>query len=379
MTRMPRLARTWFAALLALSATAMPVAGLRAQAASVQRSGGAAAIATAEAATTAAASTTTTTGITGTTRTSEADGMRMLARARDAAQSLSYSGTYIHQRGPDVRSLRIAHQRNGNTTLEKRENLDGPPGETVRRGERSLTYLPQQRRILQQDHDPAPAFPGLRALDAQRLAAHYRFRLLGDELVAGRPSSAWVLEPRDALRYGYRFWADKGSGLLLRAQTISEKAEVVEQAAFSQLSTGPLPAARLAASARYLRDSRGWRAEDASGRPASPVELAVWQAGWLPPGFEPAGAWIRKLAPAGHRGDGEREVLQLLYSDGLAGLSIFVEPWSAERSARPLQLGALNMVGKRHGKFWLTIVGEVPMLAVRQIADAIELKENARR
>lgn len=308
--------------------------------------------------------------------TTEADGLRMLARAHDAAQSLSYSGTYVHQRGPDVRSLRIAYQRTANGVLEKLESLDSPPSETVRRGDRLLTYLPQQRRILIRDREPGPSFPGLHALDGQRLGTHYRLRWLGEEQVAGRPSSAWALEPRDGLRYGYRFWADKASGLLLRAQTISEKAEVVEQVAFSQLAIGSLPASKFNAS---LRDVRGWRTEDASGRPASPAAVMAWQAGWLPPGFQPTGAWVRKLASAGHRGDPAREVLQLLYSDGLAGLSVFIEPWTAERSTRPLQLGALNMVGKRHGKFWLTIVGEVPMLAVRHVADAIELKEKAHK
>ena len=101
-------------------------------------------------------------------------------------------------------------------------------------------------------------------------------------------------------------------------------------------------------------------------------------AGWLPPGFAPVGAWVRKLPSVTERGE-QREVLQLLYSDGLAGLSIFVEPWSAERSARPLQLGAVNMLGKRVGRFWLTIVGEVPMATVRRVADSIEFAETSPR
>ncbi len=365
MTRTLRLASTAFAALHTLAVLAIAVVVPPALAA-----GSTSATGVSGASGRASPNANRTTGYT------EADGLRMLARAHDAAQSLSYSGTYVHQRGPEVRSLRIAHQRTASGVHEKRESLDSPPSETVRRGDRLLTYLPQQRRILIRDHEPGPSFPGLRALDAQRLGAHYRLRWLGDEQVAGRPTSAWALEPRDGLRYGYRFWADKASGLLLRAQTISEKAEVVEQVAFSQLATGPLPASKLNAS---LREVRGWRTEDVSGRPASPAATAAWRAGWLPPGFEPAGAWVRKLALAGHRGDPEREVLQLLYSDGLAGLSIFIEPWTAERSARPLQLGALNMVGKRHGKFWLTIVGEVPMLAVREVADAIELTDKAHK
>ena len=250
MTRQSLLARTSLAALLALAAM-MPLAVVP----PVQAAG--------------------------TLAGSEADGWRMLVRAHRAAQSLSYSGTYVHQRGPDVRSLRVAHQRSANTTLEKRESLDGPPSETVRRGEHLVTYLPQQRRILIEDREQGPVFPSLRALDAHRLSEHYRMRWLGDEQVAGRPSSAWALEPRDALRYGYRFWADKATGLLLRVQTLSEKAEVVEQAAFSQLVPGPLPAARLAAS---VRDTRGWRTEDASARVANPAAVTAWRAGWLPPG-----------------------------------------------------------------------------------------------
>ena len=351
----PPLARTAYAALLALAVVLAPAAAKLAQ----------------------AAGTTARAGADGALRGfGDTDGLRMLARARDAAQNLSYSGTYVHQQGPDVHALRIAHQRSSGGTLEKRESLDGPPSETVRRGARVLTYLPQQRRILIEDHDTGTSFPGLRALDPHRLVTHYRLRWLGEEQVAGRPSTAWALEPRDALRYGYRFWADKASGLLLRAQTISEKGEVVEQVAFSQLVTGPLSAARLSAS---VRDTRGWRTDDVSGHPASPAAAAAWQLRWLPPGFAPVGAWVKKLAPGRHRGDAEREVLQLLYSDGLAGLSVFVEPWSAERGARPLQLGAVNMVGKRHAKFSLTIVGEVPMVAIRQVADAIELKDNAPR
>ena len=370
MTRTSTHARTAIAALLTLAVMCVVSRGSDAQAAGMTASDSAAANESGNARRLANKNSAAATG------TSEADGLRLLARAHEAAQSLSYNGTYVHQRGREVNSLRIAHQRAAGLTLEKLESLDGPPYETVRRGERLLTYLPQQRRLLVRDHEPGPAFPGLRPLDARRLGAHYRLRWLGNEPVAGRPSSTWALEPRDTLRYGYRFWFDKASGLLLRAQTVNEQAEVVEQAAFSQLATGTLPASRLEA---RTRDTRGWRTEDASGRPASTAEAAAWHAGWLPPGFAPVGAWVRRLTPLAQRSDAGREVLQLLYSDGLAGLSVFVEPWSAERSAQPLQLGAVNMVGKRLGKFSLTIVGDVPLPAVRQIAEAIEFNDKARR
>jgi sigma-E factor negative regulatory protein RseB len=51
---------------------------------------------------------------------------------------------------------------------------------------------------------------------------------------------------------------------------------------------------------------------------------------------------------------------------------VFIEPWSPRHEGLPLQQGSLNMLGKRHGKFWLTIVGEVPLVSIRQIAESLE-------
>jgi len=79
------------------------------------------------------------------------------------------------------------------------------------------------------------------------------------------------------------------------------------------------------------------------------------------------------VIPAKQGGIGEaRDVVHIVCSDGLASISVFIEPWSAARSQYPVQEGAVNMVGKRVGKFWLTIVGEVPMVAIRQVADTLE-------
>jgi sigma-E factor negative regulatory protein RseB len=53
---------------------------------------------------------------------------------------------------------------------------------------------------------------------------------------------------------------------------------------------------------------------------------------------------------------------------------VFIEPGSQSRTEGSLQQGAMNVVGKRQGEFWLTIVGEVPSTAIRQVANSIEYK-----
>lgn len=298
------------------------------------------------------------------------DALALLERARQAALRLDYSGVFFLQRGSEVGSTRIVHLHDGKPVQEKLERLDGPPSETLRRGDELTTYLPKQKRLLIESRGTSPGFPGMVPLRREQLERHYLIRRFDGERVAGRATVAIALDPRDAYHYGYRFWADAATGLLLRAQTVSEKGEVVEQVAFTELKMGGISPALLKPG---VADTRGWRVERVV---AKPVDLSTWRVNWLPAGFVPVASVNRTMAGPGGAG---REVSQLLYSDGLAGMSVFIEPWTPERSSSPLQLGALNMVGKRHGKFWLTIVGEVPMVAIRKVADTIEFAENSPR
>ncbi len=297
-------------------------------------------------------------------RASDAEVLALLERAQVAADRLDYSGIFVRQRGSEVTSTRITHRRIGARVEEKLESLDGKPRETVRQGDDLVTYLPSQRRKLVESRVQGPGFPAITTPAPQQIATYYRTHFFEGDRVAGRDSTAIALDSRDAYHFSYRFWFDRATGLLLRAQRLSETGDVVEQVAFVELVTGRQPAAKVRPSATGTRD---WKVDNFA---ATPVEPAGWTVRWVPGGFRRAGAVTRTLVR--EQDSGGREVTQILFSDGLAGLSVFIEPWTAERSASPLQLGALNMVGKRHGKFWLTIVGEVPMAAIRRVADSVE-------
>ena len=41
--------------------------------------------------------------------------------------------------------------------------------------------------------------------------------------------------PKDALRFGYRIWSEKQSGLVVKLQTLGEQGALLEQVAFSEL------------------------------------------------------------------------------------------------------------------------------------------------
>lgn len=298
------------------------------------------------------------------------DAVAYLKKMRSAAQRLDYTGSFVYQRGSEVRTLRIAHLNHRRMTREKLEILDGQPREYIRNGDEVIGYLPAERRMVVETRSAQKDFPGLLGASAEQIVQYYVVNKIGMARVAGRNAQVMTLVPKDDFRFGYRFWLDGFSGLLLRAQTINEVGEVVEQIAFTDLYIGKLKTTSVKPS---FQDTRGWRIENAV---AGDLDLSEWAIKWVPAGFKRIHTVKRRIADQRSANSPTREVAQILYSDGLAGISIFIEPWSMQRSAVPVHQGALNVVGKRHGGFWLTIVGEVPMSAIRQVADSIELTVN---
>jgi sigma-E factor negative regulatory protein RseB len=71
---------------------------------------------------------------------------------------------------------------------------------------------------------------------------------------------------------------------------------------------------------------------------------------------------------------GQHPVEQMIFSDGLAAISVFVEPGSQSGTEGFLQQGATNIVGKRQGGYWLVVMGEVPPAAINSVANSIEFK-----
>lgn len=297
-----------------------------------------------------------------------------LKRLQSAAQRLSYSGTFVYQQANQMRTSRITHLLAGKNELEKLEVLDGKPREYLRNNDDVACYMPDAKTVLIEKRVTRDVFPAIVGATPEDLASHYNLSMGPQERVAGRDCQAIVLQPKDKLRYGYRFWADQQTGLLLRAQTLDGRGDVVEQISFTQVEIGPIDRSRVRPS---YADTRGWRIERAA---MSQVDLSSWSVS-PPPGFRkvqevrrlisdttPAGA-----APAQNR-PAEREVSQIVFSDGLAAISVFIEPGSQNRNEGAVQQGAMNIVGRRQGDYWLTVVGEVPAAAIRQVSDSIELK-----
>ncbi len=156
---------------------------------------------------------------------------------------------------------------------------------------------------------------------------------------------------------------------------------MVEQIAFTQISIGNIDRNKVKPS---FGNTRGWRVENAVMRQ---VNLSNWTVRSVPAGFKKIREMKRLLSDTAasesppsegaHPGQsGQREVSQIVFSDGLAAISVFIEPGTRSRTEGSMQQGAMNIIGKRQGDFWLTIVGEVPSAAIKQVANSIEFKTN---
>ena len=290
-----------------------------------------------------------------------------LRRIHDATHRLSYTGTFVYQNGNRSETSRITRYVDAGGDIEKVEVMDGVPREIVRTRGTVRCYLPDARVVkVEQQIDRAGAERGFPALLPERinaLARHYDIAMGDTQRVAGYDCRTVTLIPKDDLRYGYMLYADVKSGMLLKAETFDAKGALVEQFSFTQLAIGNVSRDKV----KTRHAAQSWRVENSEAAPAS---LAGWGLSSELPGF-------RKVAELRRRVGGAGAVGQVVYSDGLAAVSVFIEPLEGRRDPVRTGLasvGAIHIYTREVAKHMVTVVGEAPAASVQRIANAVEFR-----
>jgi len=289
----------------------------------------------------------------------------ILDQIQQAARTLNYSGIFTYQQGPVIESSRIAHMLHDGVEREKLEVLDGMQREYLRVNDEVQCLIPEYQTVLL-EKQRRDRFPGLLLSDASTISPHYEVSIEPKMArVAGRSCQIVNITPRDQHRYGYRLCADRENALLLKAQMLDQQGHVIEQVAFTQVNIGePLTPDRFVPS----WSTQGWSVQKPDKKP---VDLA--KLGWridAPPGYMTAMQVERSFG----RG---KQAHQVVLSDGLATISIFIEPYLTERSDAyqpqgAARHGAVNLHGARVGNFWLTVMGEVPAETLSRLTQSIQ-------
>ncbi|NOK50642.1 sugar dehydratase [Burkholderia thailandensis] len=297
-----------------------------------------------------------------------------LDRIQLAAQQQNYEGTFVYQRGAYVQSSRIVHVASkGDGEYERVESLDGKPRKLLRHNDDLYTFVPERRLCVVERRQNKDSFPALLGASGEQVLSVYEPKSLGRDRVAGLDAQVVELVPKDAYRFAYKLWTDAKTGLLLRSQTLDADDRVLEQIAFSQLQLGAAGPSQKTTIAAGMRHLGGWTVVRP---PVSPVDIEAqgWQIAPTVAGFRQIRE-VRRPMAARDANDPPIPVDQAVFTDGLATISVFIEP--AEKNSRKEGAGgtgATHVLVKRRGDFWITVLGEAPPATLQQFASAIEYK-----
>ena len=290
------------------------------------------------------------------------DPLAWLQRASQAARQASYEGTYVHTNGDRISTIRITHVNSGSEEHERIEPLDAATHEIVRRNDEMFCRFPDAKTVRLDPRITARFFPAIIASSADTISASYDVKLGKTERVLGFECQWIRLEPRDSLRYAQRICSEVATGLILRSKTMSESGHVIEQYTFTDLKLGA-QVARTDLKSIFRARNRQWLTD---GQPRDEVTSA--QTGWMlakpPVGFHKVTELKRTLPGRA------QPVSQLVYTDGVASLSVFVEPntvpaRSAEASSED---GTTTFYVRPFGEHLVTVLGEVPPATAREVA-----------
>lgn len=294
-----------------------------------------------------------------------------LMRMHEASRKRSYIGTFVVSSGGAMSSAKIWHVCEGDQQMERVETLTGAPRSIFRHNDQVVTFMPDHKVVRSEKRESLGMFPQLLQSADGRIADYYKVKQEGAERVAGVEADIVLLVPKDGMRFGYRVWTEQKKGLVVKLQTLDTDGKVLEQAAFSELQLdAPVKMDKLL---QMMGKVDGYRVE----KPVL-VKTTASAEGWVlkapVAGFKPMSCYKRPATANPAPGE---EPLQWIFSDGLASVSIFVEPFDRQRHDREssLSMGATQTITRQLDAYWVTVMGEVPMATLKLFANGLERKK----
>lgn len=291
-----------------------------------------------------------------------------LTRMHEASRQRAYTGTLVVSAGPTMSASKIWHVCDGTQQMERIDTLTGAPRTTIRRNNDVITFEPETKTAFVEKRESLGMFPELLRTPSNLIPQFYSARETGVQRVAGHLADMVEILPRDELRFGYRIWSERQTGLVVKLQTLGEQGAVLEQMAFSELHLDA--SVSMDKLQRLMKDTRGYEVHKPVLKKTT-AEAEGWRLKETVPGFTAMSCHTRDAVAAQAPGTAP---MQWVFSDGLASVSLFVEPFDPQRHGqeKSAAVGATHSVSKRVGDHWLTVLGEVPPSTLRRFALALE-------
>lgn len=285
-----------------------------------------------------------------------------LARMSTATQSSNYEGTVVRISEGKVEALKVIHSVSDGVIREKVISQEGNGLEIIRHGNEVHCILPERKSVLIEAwNDKSTLFSTLPSSNIQ-IGSEYVALIVREERVAGRKAVMLAIRPHDNYRFGHRLWLDLETGFPLQSHLIGNDGAAIEQVTFADISlNGEILASALQPS--YSTENFRWFNQPR--RRVTPVVESDWESEALPAGFHLVSTQTELLPGT------DEPVTHLLYSDGLARVSVFVAAHAGKNVAERSRVGASNSYSTVVDDYRITAVGEVPAITVEQIATSM--------
>jgi sigma-E factor negative regulatory protein RseB len=293
------------------------------------------------------------------------EAMDWVQKMSNAMQEMSYQGRFVYLHNGQLESMSVVHVRDGQDVRERLMSLNGEAREILRDKNNLTCVWPSSQQVVVDPVSSANRSPLWIPDDVRRLDKFYQFVVQGKDRIADHPAVIVAILPRDEFRYGMKVWVSEQHGLLLQSILFDEKGGLSEQIMFTELAlldSDHLPTfnilPELAQGYALIRSHSG---TDNGHEPGD----RRWQLSAIPRGFHIESSFQKRMP------DNDHVVQQMVLSDGLASVSVFIEKLVDQSMLGESSMGAINAFTTQYKGFSVTAIGEAPPVTVRTIAEAV--------
>lgn len=289
-----------------------------------------------------------------------------LQKMHKAAHTLNYKGKFVYQQDKQLSLMRIIHSVDKNGERERLVSMDQTGREIIRNKNKVTCILPDSKSVVVDKSRPELQFPPSFPMKLDNIRNQYRFAVDKLEKIAGQRAQKLVIQPKDNYRYGHRLWVDEKTGLLLKTHLIDEKGELLEQFMFTEIEFLDVVPEHLLKPAISGDEYTWYEAQETNDTDAVEQSKVTWSITQLPAGFN-------SDMQRSHNMPNKTSVQQLVFSDGLASVSVFIEKHKAHSPniTGASHMGAVNAFGRKLNNYHITVVGEVPRATVQLIGESV--------
>lgn len=300
------------------------------------------------------------------------DVWQLLQKMVVAGSRLNYDGTFVYRKGNELETMRIIHRSGQDGEKERLVSLNGSAREVVRDEKRVTCIQPDDQSVVVESARGQGAPGSIFRNSDRRFSQYYQLVAHAEDRVAGRPTRIVAINAKDQYRYGYQLWLDKETGLLLKSELRNQQGEALEQFLYTSISLPESIPDSLLRPAITSKAFQVFTGNASDPEPQLSGDGRAWHAAWLPVGFSLSRHVVDTMP------NSDQPVEHMLYSDGLASFSVYIEPLDPDsengRFEGGTRMGAMNAFGTVQAGHQITVVGAVPEVTVHRVAQALDLR-----